>query len=126
MLPAVAKQGIARFCDIFCEEGVFSVEQSRRILECAREYGLHLKVHADEVHDLGGAALAGELRAVSAEHLLAASDAGIEAMKKSGVVAVLLPATAYSLRPGIRGRSRTARSGRAPGAPARAPALYGF
>ena len=84
MLPAVAKQGIARFCDIFCEEGVFSVEQSRRVLECAREHGLHLKVHADEVHDLGGAALAGELRAVSAEHLLAASDAGIEAMKKSG------------------------------------------
>ena len=98
MLPAVAKQGIARFCDIFCEEGVFSVEQSRRVLECAREHGIHLKVHADEVHDLGGAALAGELRAVSAEHLLAASDAGIEAMKESGVVAVLLPATAYSLR----------------------------
>ena len=98
MLPAVARQGIARFCDIFCEEGVFSVEQSRRVLECAREYGLHLKVHADEVHDLGGAVLAGELRAVSAEHLLAASDAGIEAMKRSGVVAVLLPATAYSLR----------------------------
>ena len=98
MLPAVARQGIARFCDIFCEEGVFSVEQSRRVLERAREYGLHLKVHADEVHDLGGAVLAGELRAVSAEHLLAASDAGIEAMKRSGVVAVLLPATAYSLR----------------------------
>ena len=98
MLPAVAKQGIARFCDIFCEEGVFSVEQSRRVLERAREHGLRLKVHADEVHDLGGAVLAGELRAVSAEHLLAASDAGIEAMKKSGVVAVLLPATAYSLR----------------------------
>ena len=77
---------------------MFSVEQSRRVLECAREHGLHLKVHADEVHDLGGAALAGELRAVSAEHLLAASDAGIEAMKESGVVAVLLPATAYSLR----------------------------
>ncbi len=98
MLPAVARQGIARFCDIFCEEGVFSVEQSRRVLERAREHGLRLKVHADEVHDLGGAALAGELRAVSAEHLLAASDAGIEAMKRSGVVAVLLPATAYSLR----------------------------
>ena len=98
MLPAVARQGIARFCDIFCEEGVFSVEQSRRVLERAREHGLRLKVHADEVHDLGGAVLAGELRAVSAEHLLAASDAGIEAMRRSGVVAVLLPATAYSLR----------------------------
>ena len=98
MLPAVAQQGIARFCDIFCEDGVFSVEQSRRILKRAREYGFRIKVHADEVHDLGGAALAGELRAVSAEHLLAASDAGIEAMAKAGVVAVLLPATAYSLR----------------------------
>ena len=98
MLPAVARRGIARFCDIFCEDGVFSVEQSRRILKRAREYGFRLKVHADEVHDLGGAALAGELRAVSAEHLLAASDAGIEAMAQGGVVAVLLPATAYSLR----------------------------
>ena len=98
MLPAVAQQGIARFCDIFCEDGVFSVEQSRRILKRAREYGFRVKVHADEVHDLGGAALAGELRAVSAEHLLAASDAGIEAMAQGGVVAVLLPATAYSLR----------------------------
>lgn len=98
MLPAVAQQGIARYCDIFCEDGVFSVDQSRRILKRAREYGFRLKVHADEVHDLGGAALAGELRAVSAEHLLAASEAGIEALAKGGVVAVLLPATAYSLR----------------------------
>ena len=98
MLPAVAEQGIARFCDVFCEEGVFSVEQSRRILLKARELGLKLKIHADEVNDLGGAALAGELRAVSAEHLLAASDAGIKAMARGGVVADLLPATAYSLR----------------------------
>ena len=98
MLPAVRDQGIARFCDIFCEEGVFSVEQSRRVLLRARELGLGLKVHADEVNDLGGAALAGELRAVSAEHLLAASDAGIEAMARGGVVADILPATAYSLR----------------------------
>ncbi|MDO4786782.1 MAG: imidazolonepropionase [Fretibacterium sp.] len=98
MLPAIAEQGIARFCDIFCEEGVFSVEQSRRVLQRAREWGFRLKVHADEVHDLGGAGMAGEMRAVSAEHLLAASDAGIAAMAKEGVVAVLLPATAYSLR----------------------------
>ncbi|MDR1378281.1 MAG: imidazolonepropionase [Synergistaceae bacterium] len=98
MLPAVARQGIARFCDIFCEEGVFSVKQSRGILQKARELGLRLKIHADEVHDLGGAALAGELHTTSAEHLLAASDTGINALAQGGVVAVLLPATAYSLK----------------------------
>ncbi|MDR1874909.1 MAG: imidazolonepropionase [Synergistaceae bacterium] len=98
MLPAVVKQGVARFCDIFCEEGVFSVPESRAILEKARELGLKLKIHADEVNDLGGAVLAGELRAASAEHLLAASDAGIAALAGGGVVAVLLPATAYSLK----------------------------
>lgn len=98
MLPAVAEQGIARFCDVFCEEGVFSPEQTRKVLVEARKYGLGLKIHADEVHDTGGAALAAELGAVSAEHLLAASDEGIEALAASGTVAVLLPATAYSLR----------------------------
>jgi imidazolonepropionase len=110
MLPAVIKQGIARFCDVFCEEGVFSVEESREILLKARALGLRLKVHADEVHDLGGAALAGELRAASAEHLLAASDEGIEAMARGGVVDVLLPATAYSLKqPFARAREMVAR-----------------
>ena len=98
MLPAVLKQGVARFCDIFCEDGVFSVIQSRAVLNEARKLGFKLKIHADEVHDLGGAALAGELHATSAEHLLAASDAGIAALASSGVVAVLLPATAYSLK----------------------------
>lgn len=98
MLPAVEKQGIARFCDVFCEEGVFSPEQTRRILLEARKRGMGLKVHADEVHDTGGAALAAELGAVSAEHLLAAGDGGIEALAAEGTIAVLLPATAYSLR----------------------------
>ena len=98
MLPKVKDQGIAEFCDIFCEDGVFSKDQSRRILQKAKELGFSLKIHADEVHDLGGAALAGELKATSAEHLLAASDEGIAAMSQAGVVAVLLPATAYSLR----------------------------
>jgi len=98
MIPAVSKQGIARFCDVFCEKGVFSVEQSRRILKAARQGGLGLKIHADEVHDLGGAGLAAELGVTSAEHLLAASDANLKAMAKQGVTAVLLPATAYSLR----------------------------
>ncbi|GHS90867.1 imidazolonepropionase [Synergistales bacterium] len=98
MLPAIARSGLAKFCDIFCEDGVFDVAQSRRILSRAKELGFRLKIHADEVNDLGGAALAGELGAVSAEHLLAASDAGIDAMANAGVVADLLPATAYSLK----------------------------
>ena len=98
MLPAVKEQGIAEHCDIFCEEGVFSIEQGRRLLKAALESGLKVKLHADEVHDLGGAGLAAELKALSADHLLAASDANLEAMAAAGVVATLLPATAYSLR----------------------------
>jgi imidazolonepropionase len=98
MIPAVSKQDIARFCDVFCEEGVFSVEQSRRILSRAREAGMGLKIHADEVNDLGGAGLAAELGAVSAEHLLAANDENLRAMAEKGIIGVLLPATAYSLR----------------------------
>ena len=74
MLPKVREQGIAEFCDIFCEEGVFSVAQSRKILNAAREMGFGLKIHADEVHDLGGAGLAAELGVRSAEHLLAAAE----------------------------------------------------
>jgi imidazolonepropionase len=97
-LPAVAKQAIARFCDVFCEEGVFNADQSRRILEAARRAGLELKIHADEVHDLGGAALAADLQTTSAEHLLRANDTGLRAMAQAGVTGVLLPATAYSLR----------------------------
>lgn len=98
MLPEVIKQGIARYCDVFCEKGVFSLDQSKRILQAAAAAGLGLKIHADEVNNLGGAALAAELGAVSAEHLLAADDSGIAAMARSGTVAILLPATAYSLR----------------------------
>lgn len=98
MLPEAASQGIARFCDVFCEQGVFSVEESWRILDRASQLGLGLKIHADEVHDTGGAALAAQLGATSAEHLLAASDEGLRAMARAGVVAVLLPGTALSLR----------------------------
>ena len=98
MIPAVSKQAIARFCDVFCEKNVFSVDQSRRILEAAKEVGLGLKIHADEVYDLGGAGLAAELKATSAEHLLAASEENLRAMAKHGVIGVLLPGTAYSLR----------------------------
>jgi len=98
MIPAIAEQSIAQFCDVFCERDVFSVEQSRRILKAARDNGLGLKIHADEIYDLGGAGLAAELQAVSAEHLLAANEHNLRAMAKQGVVAVLLPGTAYSLR----------------------------
>lgn len=97
-LPSVKKQNIAQFCDIFCEEGVFSIAQGRRLLTAATDIGLGVKIHADEVHDLGGALLAAELGAVSADHLLAASDVNLQAMAKSGVIANLLPGTAYSLR----------------------------
>lgn len=105
MLPKVKNQGIAEFCDVFCEVGVFSVEQSRRLLRAAREMGFSLKIHADEVNDIGGAGLAAELGVRSAEHLLAASEENLRAMGKAGSIAVLLPATAYSLKkPYARGR----------------------
>lgn len=93
MLPAVERQGVARYCDVFCEPGVFTVEQSRRVLEAAQRHGLGLKLHADELDPSGGAELAVELGAVSADHLAAISDAGVEALAKSDTVAVLLPGT---------------------------------
>jgi len=98
VLPRVADQKLAEFCDIFCEKGVFSVEQSRRLLSRAKELGFKLKLHADEIVQLGGAELAAELEAVSADHLLQASDQGIKDMAAAGVVATLLPATAFSLK----------------------------
>ena len=98
MLPAVKSQGIARFCDIFCEKGVFSIDQSRRLLIAAKAMGMGLKMHADEVHDMGAAGLAAELNAISADHLLAANDKSIEALAHAGGVGTLLPATAYSLK----------------------------
>ncbi|MCL2768377.1 MAG: imidazolonepropionase, partial [Synergistaceae bacterium] len=98
MLKAVKIQGIAKFFDVFCEKGVFSVEQSRKMLNAAAISGLKLKVHADEVHSCGGASLAADVGALSAEHLLAASDEGITAMAKAGTIAVLLPTTALSLK----------------------------
>jgi imidazolonepropionase len=98
VLPRVADQNLAEFCDIFCEKSVFSIEQSRRLLSRAKELGLKLKLHADEIIQLGGAELAAELGAVSADHLLQASDRGIKDMAAAGVVATLLPATAFSLK----------------------------
>jgi imidazolonepropionase len=96
-LPAVAEQGIAAFCDVFCEEDVFSVEQARRVLEAGTECGLVPKVHAEEFVRLGGAQLAAELEAVSADHLLHATDEDVAALTEAGVVPVLLPGTAFAL-----------------------------
>ncbi len=105
VLPAVAESGLAEFVDIFCEEGVFDKEQSRRHLERAKQLGFKLKMHADEIVPLGGAELAAELGCVSADHLLQASDAGVDAMIDQDVVATLLPLTAFSLKePYARGR----------------------
>ena len=98
MLPLVAEQKLARYCDVFCEEGVFSIEQSRRVLSAAREMGFQLKMHADEIIPLGGAELAAELDAVTADHLLVVSDEGIRKMAEKGVIAVLLPGTTFYLR----------------------------
>lgn len=97
MIPAVAREGLAEFCDVFCEEGVFSVDQSRRILCAAKEKGMKLKLHADEIVSLGGGELAAELGAVSADHLMAVSDEGVSQMSQKGTVAVLLPATTFCL-----------------------------
>ena len=105
VMPRVAERKLAEFCDIFCEKNVFSVAQSRRLLSKAKELGLKLKLHADEIVQTGGAELAAELEAVSADHLLQASDEGIRQMAAAGVVATLLPATAFSLKePYARGR----------------------
>ncbi len=97
IVPAAAAAGLASFCDVFCETGVFSAEESRRVLVAGREHGLLPRLHADEFADSGGAALAAELGALSADHLIAVSDAGIEALAAAGVTAVLLPGTSFFL-----------------------------
>jgi len=98
MLPLVVERKLARYCDVFCEEGVFSVEQSRRVLSAARQMGLELKIHADEIVPLGGAELAAELGAVSADHLLVITDEGIKRMAEESVIGVILPGTTFYLR----------------------------
>lgn len=98
MLPRVWSSKLAECCDVFCEEGVFSIDESRRLLTTARDMGFKLKIHADEIASLGGAELAAELNALSADHLLHVSDKGILAMAREGVVATLLPLTAFALK----------------------------
>ncbi len=97
MIPQVTKVGTAEFCDVFCEKGVFGIDQSRRILLEAKAHGMKIKLHADEIVQLGGAELAAELKAISADHLLMSSDDGLEKMRKAGTIATLLPGTAFSL-----------------------------
>jgi imidazolonepropionase len=97
VIPKVAKMKLAEFCDVFCEEGVFSVEQSRKILESGKEYGLIPKIHADEIVRLGGTELAAEVGAISASHLVKASDSGLLALAEAGVIACLVPGTLFAL-----------------------------
>ncbi len=105
MLPKVAQLKLAEFNDVFCEKGVFTPAQSRRILEAGKALGLTPKIHADEIEPYNGAELAAEVGAISAEHLLVASDEGIQSMAEAGTIAVLLPGTAFFLRaPFARGR----------------------
>ena len=97
MLPAVAASGAARFCDVFCDRGAFDLRETREILIEAQRLGMGLKIHADELSCLGGAELAAELGAVSADHLLCITPAGIEALEHSTTIATLLPGTALFL-----------------------------
>ncbi len=98
VLPIVMEENLAEFGDIFTEKNVFTVEDSRVYLKKMKDAGLKLKIHADEMNDLGGAALAAELNLISADHLLKANDEGLKKMKESGVIPVLLPLTAFSLK----------------------------
>jgi len=97
MIPYISENKLAEFIDCFCEKGVFSVEECRRILTAGKKFGLNIKIHADEVETVKAAELAGELKATSAEHLVAASDEGIKALAQNDVVAVLLPSTSFYL-----------------------------
>lgn len=97
IIPAVAGDGLAEFSDVFCEHGVFSEEESRRVLITAREHGMLPRLHADEFVDSGGARLAAELGALSADHLIAVSESGIQAMAGAGITATLLPGTSFFL-----------------------------
>lgn len=97
MLPAVAKEGLAEYCDVFCETGVFTAEESKTILNAAKDLGLGLKCHSDEIDDIGGTTMASKLGAVSCEHLIRCTPAGIQAMKVGNTIACCLPATSFYL-----------------------------
>ena len=97
MLPRVAKENLAEFCDVFCERGYFDLEQAREILVAAKKFGLKLRIHADQITNSGGAKLAAELNATTADHLEKTEGQGIAAMKSAGVQPVLLPGSVYAL-----------------------------
>ena len=95
MIPKI--KGLAKFCDVFCEKGVFTPSQSKKILEAGKKHGLIPKIHADEIVDTDGAALSAEIGAISADHLLMSNDKGLKLMAKKGVIGVMLPGTPFSL-----------------------------
>ncbi len=97
MIPAIAEEKLARYCDVFVEEGYFTADEARELLEVAGEYGLRGRIHADELTSTGGAELAAELGAITADHLVHISAEGMEAMARRGIIAVLLPATTFFL-----------------------------
>ncbi len=98
MMPKVKEAGLAKFCDVFCENFVFNAKESKEILSAGRQYGFLLTIHADEIEQSDGAEVAGEVEAVSASHLLRASDKGLKMMAEKGVIAVLLPGTGFFLQ----------------------------
>ena len=97
VIPEVSKQGLAEYCDVFCEKGVFTAEETERILQAGLNHGLRSKIHADEIEAIGGSQLAGRIGAVSAEHLIVCPDEGIKSMAEGGTIACLLPATSFYL-----------------------------
>jgi len=98
MIPRVAEENLAQYCDCFVDKGYFTIDQARRIFETATKFGLKIRMHADELADVGAAKLAAELGAVSADHLLFVSDESLDAMQKAGTIATLLPGTSYFIR----------------------------
>ncbi|ROL60105.1 imidazolonepropionase [Bacteroidetes/Chlorobi group bacterium MS-B_bin-24] len=98
MIPRVAEENLAQYCDCFVDKGYFTIDQARRIFETATKFGLKIRMHADELADVGAAKLAAELWAVSADHLLFVSDESLDAMQKAGTIATLLPGTSYFIR----------------------------
>ncbi|MGL5711659.1 MAG: imidazolonepropionase [Paraclostridium sp.] len=97
MMPKIKKFELAEFCDVFCEDAVFTIEQTRKIFESAKQYGYKLKIHADEIVSLGGAELSAEMECISADHLMAASEEGIRLMSEKGIIANILPGTSFNL-----------------------------
>ena len=98
MIPAIAEEGLADFCDVFCDDGVFSAEQSERILNAGKRFGMIPKIHADEIKEIGGTQTAARVGAISCDHLSETGDAGIRALRDGGVIAVMLPATSFYLK----------------------------